>query len=130
MSTTPTRRTRVVWTRYGACGSGSTERLWAATKLATGGVAVTTTTTRERSSRRRNTPIAAPLTRMGAVRHAGPFSAGGYTGDVYQKGNGPGIVLMPDIPGIRPAMLGGPSVGVAVCPSRLDWPPLRCRRSV
>jgi len=28
----------------------------------------------------------------------GPFSACGYTQDVYQKGQGPGVVLMPEIP--------------------------------
>src|SRR5712672_3609168 len=36
----------------------------------------------------------------------GPFSACGYTHDVYQKGEGPGVVLMPEIPGIHPAVLG------------------------
>lgn len=35
-----------------------------------------------------------------------PFSGGGYTHDVYRKGSGPGVVLIPEIPGIHPGVLG------------------------
>jgi dienelactone hydrolase len=35
-----------------------------------------------------------------------PFTGGGYTHDVYRKGTGPGVVLIPEIPGIHPAVLG------------------------
>jgi dienelactone hydrolase len=35
-----------------------------------------------------------------------PFAGGGYTHDVYRKGTGPGVVLIPEIPGIHPAVLG------------------------
>ena len=35
-----------------------------------------------------------------------PFTGGGYTHDVYRKGEGPGVVLIPEIPGIHPAVLG------------------------
>jgi dienelactone hydrolase len=35
-----------------------------------------------------------------------PFSAAGYTHDVYRKGEGPGVVLIPEIPGIHPMVLG------------------------
>lgn len=34
-----------------------------------------------------------------------PFSGGGYTHDVYRKGSGPGVVLIPEIPGIHPGVL-------------------------
>src|SRR5271169_4537545 len=34
-----------------------------------------------------------------------PFSGGGYTHDVYRKGEGPGVVLIPAIPGIHPGVL-------------------------
>jgi dienelactone hydrolase len=34
-----------------------------------------------------------------------PFSAAGITHDVYQKGEGPGVVLIPEIPGIHPMVL-------------------------
>jgi dienelactone hydrolase len=37
---------------------------------------------------------------------ATPFSGGGYTHDVYRKGEGPGVVLIPEIPGIHPGVLG------------------------
>lgn len=36
---------------------------------------------------------------------AAPFSGGGYTHDVYRKGTGPGVVLIPEIPGIHPGVL-------------------------
>lgn len=37
---------------------------------------------------------------------AAPFTGGGYTHDVYRKGNGPGVILIPEIPGIHPGVLG------------------------
>lgn len=36
---------------------------------------------------------------------AAPFTGGGYTHDVYRKGKGPGVVLIPEIPGIHPGVL-------------------------
>src|SRR5882757_7565478 len=30
----------------------------------------------------------------------------GYTHEVFEKGAGPGVVLMPEVPGIHPAVLG------------------------
>ena len=35
-----------------------------------------------------------------------PFTGGGYTHDVYRKGTGPGVELLPEIPGIHPGVLG------------------------
>ena len=37
---------------------------------------------------------------------AAPFTGGGYTHDVYRKGSGPGVVLIPELPGIHPGVLG------------------------
>ncbi|MBV8929932.1 MAG: dienelactone hydrolase family protein [Mycobacteriaceae bacterium] len=37
---------------------------------------------------------------------ATPFAAAGITHDVYQKGEGPGVVLIPELPGIHPMVLG------------------------
>ena len=34
-----------------------------------------------------------------------PFTAAGYTYDVYRKGEGPGVVLIPEMPGIHPGVL-------------------------
>lgn len=34
-----------------------------------------------------------------------PFSAAGYTHDVYRKGEGPGVVLIPEMPGLHPGVL-------------------------
>jgi dienelactone hydrolase len=34
-----------------------------------------------------------------------PFTSGGYTHDVYRRGEGPGVVLIPEIPGIHPGVL-------------------------
>ncbi|HET9876827.1 MAG TPA: dienelactone hydrolase family protein [Mycobacterium sp.] len=34
-----------------------------------------------------------------------PFTGGGYTHDVYRNGAGPGVVLIPEIPGIHPGVL-------------------------
>jgi dienelactone hydrolase len=36
---------------------------------------------------------------------ATPFRGAGYTHDVYQKGAGPGVILIPEIPGIHPGVL-------------------------
>jgi dienelactone hydrolase len=36
---------------------------------------------------------------------ASPFSAAGFTYDVYRKGEGPGVVLIPEMPGIHPGVL-------------------------
>ncbi|WP_193047734.1 dienelactone hydrolase family protein [Mycolicibacterium baixiangningiae] len=36
---------------------------------------------------------------------AEPFSAAGYTHDVYRKGDGPGVVLIPEMPGLHPHVL-------------------------
>ncbi|MBT0768744.1 dienelactone hydrolase family protein [Kineosporia sp. J2-2] len=35
-----------------------------------------------------------------------PFTGGGLTYDVYRRGSGPGVVLIPEIPGITPEVLG------------------------
>src|SRR3954470_22256977 len=35
-----------------------------------------------------------------------PFTAAGLTHDCYEKGAGPGVVLIPEIPGITPEVLG------------------------
>lgn len=37
---------------------------------------------------------------------AEPFSAAGVTHDVYTRGSGPGVVLMPEIPGMSPPVMG------------------------
>jgi dienelactone hydrolase len=37
---------------------------------------------------------------------ASPFTAEGITHDVYRKGEGPGVVLIPEIPGLTPQVLG------------------------
>ena len=36
---------------------------------------------------------------------ASPFTAEGITHDVYRKGSGPGVVLIPEIPGLTPQVL-------------------------
>lgn len=36
---------------------------------------------------------------------AAPFTGAGYTYDVYRKGSGPGVVLIPEMPGIHPGVL-------------------------
>lgn len=35
-----------------------------------------------------------------------PFTGGGITHDCYEKGSGPGVVLIPEIPGLTPEVLG------------------------
>jgi dienelactone hydrolase len=37
---------------------------------------------------------------------AAPFTAAGVTHDVYTRGSGPGVVLLPEIPGLIPAVMG------------------------
>jgi dienelactone hydrolase len=37
---------------------------------------------------------------------ATPFTAGGTTHDVHRRGEGPGVVLVPEIPGLTPQVLG------------------------
>ncbi|MFG1930983.1 dienelactone hydrolase family protein [Mycobacterium sp. NPDC048908] len=37
---------------------------------------------------------------------AAPFSAAGYTHDVYRKGDGEGVVLIPELPGMTPEVIG------------------------
>ncbi|CAJ1580464.1 dienelactone hydrolase family protein [[Mycobacterium] wendilense] len=34
-----------------------------------------------------------------------PFTGGGFTYDVYRKGTGPGVVLIPEMPGLHPGVL-------------------------
>jgi dienelactone hydrolase len=34
------------------------------------------------------------------------FTGGGLTHDVYEKGSGPGVVLIPEVPGMTPQVLG------------------------
>lgn len=34
-----------------------------------------------------------------------PFTAAGFTHDVYRKGDGPGVVLIPEMPGVHPGVL-------------------------
>ena len=34
-----------------------------------------------------------------------PFAAAGFTYDVYRKGSGPGVVLIPEMPGVHPGVL-------------------------
>lgn len=35
------------------------------------------------------------------------FTGAGITHDCYEKGAGPGVVLIPEVPGITPEVLGG-----------------------
>ncbi|TDU83552.1 dienelactone hydrolase [Kribbella voronezhensis] len=47
----------------------------------------------------------APSSGLGGWRK-GPFTGAGLTYDCYEKGSGPGVVLIPEIPGITPPVLG------------------------
>jgi dienelactone hydrolase len=47
----------------------------------------------------------APRSDLSGWRKA-PFTGGGLTYDCYEKGSGPGVVLIPEIPGISPEVLG------------------------
>src|ERR1700712_6021490 len=35
-----------------------------------------------------------------------PFTGGGLTYDCFEKGTGPGVVLIPEVPGLSPEVLG------------------------
>jgi dienelactone hydrolase len=48
---------------------------------------------------------AAPTSDLSGWQKA-PFTGGGLTYDCYEKGSGPGVVLIPEIPGITPNVLG------------------------
>lgn len=48
---------------------------------------------------------AAPTSDLTGWQHA-PFTGAGITHEVYEKGSGPGVVLLPEIPGITPMVLG------------------------
>lgn len=51
------------------------------------------------------TADSAPASDLTGWRSA-PFTGAGITHDVYEKGAGPGVVLVPEIPGIAPEVLG------------------------
>ncbi|MHA7987531.1 dienelactone hydrolase family protein [Rathayibacter sp. CAU 1779] len=52
-----------------------------------------------------NERVGAPTSTLeGWVRH--PFTGGGSTYDCFEKGSGPGVVLIPEAPGITPEVLG------------------------
>jgi dienelactone hydrolase len=48
---------------------------------------------------------AAPTSNL-AGWHSAPFTGAGITHDCYEKGEGPGVVLVPELPGITPQVLG------------------------
>ncbi|MCX4528655.1 MULTISPECIES: dienelactone hydrolase family protein [unclassified Streptomyces] len=47
----------------------------------------------------------APVSTLDGWRRA-RFAAGGLAHDCYEKGDGPGVVLMPEVPGITPEVIG------------------------
>ena len=47
----------------------------------------------------------APVSDLSGWTHK-PFTAAGITHDCFEKGEGPGVVVMPEIPGIHPEVLG------------------------
>lgn len=47
----------------------------------------------------------APVSTLDGWRRA-PFAAGGLSYDCYEKGEGPGVVLLPEVPGITPEVIG------------------------
>jgi dienelactone hydrolase len=47
----------------------------------------------------------APVSDLSGWTHE-PFTAAGITHDCFEKGEGPGVVVMPEIPGIHPEVLG------------------------
>jgi dienelactone hydrolase len=51
-------------------------------------------------------PTSQPSTDPLAGWTAAPFTAAGITHDVYTRGAGPGVVVLPEIPGLTPAVLG------------------------
>ena len=50
-------------------------------------------------------PAAAPTSTLTGWSRA-PFTGAGLTYDCYEKGTGPGVVLIPEVPGITPEVLG------------------------
>ena len=66
---------------------------------------------------------------------AEPFSAAGFTYDVYRKGDGPGVVLIPEMPGLHPGVLAlgnhlvdnGFTVAATARRGRRESGPARCR---
>src|ERR1700679_930250 len=58
-----------------------------------------------RTGKRRDPSMTAPEADLTGWS-AKPFTGGGYTHDVYRRGEGPGVVLIPEIPGIHPGVLG------------------------
>jgi len=49
--------------------------------------------------------VTAPTSDLTGWR-AAPFTGAGHTHDCYEKGDGPGVILVPEIPGITPQVLG------------------------
>ncbi|QEU91035.1 dienelactone hydrolase [Streptomyces kanamyceticus] len=49
-------------------------------------------------------PGSPPTSDLTGWRRA-PFTGAGFTHDVYEKGTGPGVVLVPEIPGVHPGVL-------------------------
>lgn len=49
--------------------------------------------------------MSAPTSDLTGWRSA-PFTGAGLTHDCYQKGDGPGVILVPEIPGVTPEVLG------------------------
>jgi len=47
----------------------------------------------------------APVATLEGWRQS-PFTGAGYTHDCYEKGSGPGVVLIPEMPGMTPEVLG------------------------
>ena len=50
-------------------------------------------------------PNSAPISTLSGWRHA-PFTAEAITHEVYERGSGPGVILVPEVPGITPDALG------------------------
>jgi dienelactone hydrolase len=50
-------------------------------------------------------PDSAPVATLEGWRLT-PFTGGGLTYDVYENGSGPGVVLIPEVPGMTPEVLG------------------------
>src|SRR5262245_65449493 len=49
--------------------------------------------------------LTAPSSTLSGWQRA-PFTGAGITHDCYEKGTGPGVILIPEIPGISPEVLG------------------------
>src|ERR1700712_3169689 len=50
-------------------------------------------------------PGSAPVATLEGWR-VSPFTGAGLTYNVYEKGSGPGVVLIPELPGMTPEVLG------------------------